>query len=173
MVNNSTNINKRNNLLSPKENLDSDGQQFYQYQQTEQPPLTQRKLRQWRSTARLVTLVFISDTMLPYKNKLKCSTMTFWKTKNQKSWNIKTVNIFPIALFCMYCRWRFSFQEERIGNSLKRLIKCVTVPSHGRIFGFCLCLNTWDKRWLFVSLISLDISRFLVFGFPKCHCTAF
>jgi hypothetical protein len=45
-----TNINKRNNRLSPKENLDSDGQQFYQYQQTEQPPLTQRKLRQWRST---------------------------------------------------------------------------------------------------------------------------
>ena len=112
-------------------------------------------LRRFLVIARLVTLVFISDTMLPYKNKLKCSTMTFWKTKNQKSWNIKTVNIFPIALFCMYCRWRFSFQEERIGNSLKRLIKCVPVPSHGRIFGFCLCLNTWDKRWLFVSLIKL------------------
>jgi hypothetical protein len=40
MVNNSTNINKRNNLLSPKENLDSDGQQFYQYQQNEQSHLT-------------------------------------------------------------------------------------------------------------------------------------
>ena len=34
MVNNSTNINKTNNHLSPKESLNSDGQQFYQYQQT-------------------------------------------------------------------------------------------------------------------------------------------
>ena len=33
MVNNSTNINKTNNHLSPKESLNSDGQQFYQYQQ--------------------------------------------------------------------------------------------------------------------------------------------
>ncbi|CAC9963412.1 hypothetical protein [uncultured Gammaproteobacteria bacterium] len=32
-VNNSTNINKTNNNLSPKESLNSDGQQFYQYQQ--------------------------------------------------------------------------------------------------------------------------------------------
>ena len=32
MVNNSTNINKLNNHLSPKESLNSDGQQFYQYQ---------------------------------------------------------------------------------------------------------------------------------------------
>ena len=35
-----TKINKRNNRLSPKENLDSDGQQFYQYQQKEQSHLT-------------------------------------------------------------------------------------------------------------------------------------
>ena len=35
MVNNSTNINKTNNHLSPNENLNSDGQQFYQYQQNE------------------------------------------------------------------------------------------------------------------------------------------
>ena len=34
MVNNSTNINKTNNNLSPKESINSDGQQFYQYQQT-------------------------------------------------------------------------------------------------------------------------------------------
>ena len=34
MVNNSTNINK------PKESLNSDGQQFYQYQQNKQLPLT-------------------------------------------------------------------------------------------------------------------------------------
>ena len=40
MVNNSTNINKMNNYLSPKESLNSDGQQFYQYQQNEQSPLT-------------------------------------------------------------------------------------------------------------------------------------
>ena len=40
MVNNSTNINKTNNHLSPKESLISDGQQFYQYQQNEQSPLT-------------------------------------------------------------------------------------------------------------------------------------
>ena len=33
MVNNSTNINKTNNNLSPKESLNSDGQQFHQYQQ--------------------------------------------------------------------------------------------------------------------------------------------
>jgi hypothetical protein len=29
MVNNSTNINKTNNHISPKESLNSDGQQFY------------------------------------------------------------------------------------------------------------------------------------------------
>jgi hypothetical protein len=40
MVNNSTNINKMYNHLSPKESLNSDGQQFYQYQQSEQPPVT-------------------------------------------------------------------------------------------------------------------------------------
>ena len=33
MVNNSTNINKSNNHISHKESLNSDGQQFYQYQQ--------------------------------------------------------------------------------------------------------------------------------------------
>ena len=33
MVNNSTNINNQNNHLSPKESLNSDGQQFCQYQQ--------------------------------------------------------------------------------------------------------------------------------------------
>jgi hypothetical protein len=36
MVNNSTSINKTNNHLSPKESLNSDGQQFYLYQQTKQ-----------------------------------------------------------------------------------------------------------------------------------------
>ena len=40
MVNNSANINKMNNHLSPKESLNCDGQQFYQYQQNEQSPLT-------------------------------------------------------------------------------------------------------------------------------------
>ena len=40
MVNYSTNINKSNNHLSPKESLNNDGQQFYQYQQIQQPPLT-------------------------------------------------------------------------------------------------------------------------------------
>ena len=40
MINNSTNINKMNNHLSPKEILNSDGQQFYQYQQNKQSPLT-------------------------------------------------------------------------------------------------------------------------------------
>ena len=38
MVNNSTNINKTNNHLSPEESLNSDGQQFHQYQQMEQLP---------------------------------------------------------------------------------------------------------------------------------------
>jgi hypothetical protein len=36
MVNNSTNINKTNNHISPKESLNSDGQQFHQYQQKEE-----------------------------------------------------------------------------------------------------------------------------------------
>ena len=36
MVNNSTNINNQNNHLSPKESLNSDGQQFCLYQQNEQ-----------------------------------------------------------------------------------------------------------------------------------------
>jgi hypothetical protein len=36
MGNNSTNINKTNKHRSPKENLNSDGQQFQQYQQNEQ-----------------------------------------------------------------------------------------------------------------------------------------
>jgi hypothetical protein len=40
MVNNSANINKLNNHLSPKESLNSDGQQSCQYQQNEQPSLT-------------------------------------------------------------------------------------------------------------------------------------
>ncbi len=33
MVNNSTNINKIKNHLSPKESLNSDGKQFHQYQE--------------------------------------------------------------------------------------------------------------------------------------------
>ena len=40
MVNNYTNINKTNNHLSPKESLNRDGQQFHQYLQNKQPPLT-------------------------------------------------------------------------------------------------------------------------------------
>jgi hypothetical protein len=40
MVNNSTNINKTNNNLSSKERLNSDGQQFQQYQQNKQQTIT-------------------------------------------------------------------------------------------------------------------------------------
>jgi hypothetical protein len=40
MVNYSTNINKTNNHLSSKDSLNSDGQQFYHYQQNKQSPLT-------------------------------------------------------------------------------------------------------------------------------------
>ena len=36
MDNNSTNIKKTNNNLSPKESINSNGQQFYQYQQNKQ-----------------------------------------------------------------------------------------------------------------------------------------
>jgi hypothetical protein len=50
MLNNSTNINKMNNGLSPKESLNCDGQQFHQYQQNEQSPLTWRKIKLWWST---------------------------------------------------------------------------------------------------------------------------
>jgi hypothetical protein len=39
MVNYSTNINKTNNHLSPKESLNSDSHLFYQYQQNKQLPL--------------------------------------------------------------------------------------------------------------------------------------
>jgi hypothetical protein len=35
-----------NNHLSPKESLNSDAQQFYQYQQNEQSPLIYRKFKQ-------------------------------------------------------------------------------------------------------------------------------
>ena len=35
-VNNSTNISKTNNNISPKVSLNGDGQQFYQYQQNKQ-----------------------------------------------------------------------------------------------------------------------------------------
>jgi hypothetical protein len=40
MFNNSTNINKTNNDISPKESLNSDGQQFHQYQQNKQSHFT-------------------------------------------------------------------------------------------------------------------------------------
>jgi hypothetical protein len=40
MVNNFTNIYKTNNHLSPKESLNIDGQQFHQYLQNKQSPLT-------------------------------------------------------------------------------------------------------------------------------------
>ena len=40
MVNNSTNINKTNNNLSPKESLNNEGQQFNQYQQNKEKSLT-------------------------------------------------------------------------------------------------------------------------------------
>ena len=39
MVNNSANISKTNNHLSPKEIINSDGQLFYQHQQSKQSPL--------------------------------------------------------------------------------------------------------------------------------------
>ena len=39
MVNNSTNINKMNNHLSPKESLNCDGQHFCQYLQMNNYPL--------------------------------------------------------------------------------------------------------------------------------------
>jgi hypothetical protein len=48
MINNSTNINKMNFHLSPS-SLNSDGQQFHQYQQNELSPLT-FKFKQWWST---------------------------------------------------------------------------------------------------------------------------
>ena len=40
MVNNSTNINKTNSNVSPKKSLNSDGQQFHQYQHNKQQSLT-------------------------------------------------------------------------------------------------------------------------------------
>jgi hypothetical protein len=58
MVNNSTNINKTNNNVSPKEGLNSDGQQFHQYQQT-------------------------SNIISP-KEKLKCDGQQFYQNQQNK-----------------------------------------------------------------------------------------
>jgi hypothetical protein len=44
MVNNSSNLYKTNNHLSPKESLNSDGQQFQQSLQNKQSPLTSKSL---------------------------------------------------------------------------------------------------------------------------------
>jgi hypothetical protein len=40
MVNNYTDINKTNNHLSPKDSLNSDGQQLHWHKQNKQSPLT-------------------------------------------------------------------------------------------------------------------------------------
>jgi hypothetical protein len=58
MVNNSTNINKTNNNVSPTEGLNSDGQQFHQYQQT-------------------------SNIISP-KEKLKCDGQQFYQNQQNK-----------------------------------------------------------------------------------------
>jgi len=50
MVNNTTNIIKTNNHLSPKESLNSDGQLYHQYHQNEQPPLISRNWTQQNAT---------------------------------------------------------------------------------------------------------------------------
>ena len=73
MVNNSTNINKTNNHLSPKESLNSDGQQFYQYQQNKQSPLTYRKFKQWWST---ILPVSTKQTITYHLKKIK----QWWST---------------------------------------------------------------------------------------------
>ena len=44
MVNNSTNINKTNNNLSPKKGLNSDGRQFHQYHKTSNNPSPKERL---------------------------------------------------------------------------------------------------------------------------------
>jgi hypothetical protein len=44
-VNNSTHINKTNNHISPKESLNSDGQQFHPYQQNKQSHFTKGKFK--------------------------------------------------------------------------------------------------------------------------------
>jgi hypothetical protein len=45
MVNNSSNINKTNNHISPKESLKSDGQQFHPDQQNKQSHFTKGKFK--------------------------------------------------------------------------------------------------------------------------------
>jgi hypothetical protein len=47
MDNYSTNINKTNNHLSPKETLNSDGPLFHQYQQSEQSHLKSKLKQRW------------------------------------------------------------------------------------------------------------------------------
>jgi hypothetical protein len=46
MVNNTADIRKMNNHLSPKESLNNDGQQYRQCPQNEQSHLAERKLKQ-------------------------------------------------------------------------------------------------------------------------------
>ena len=68
MVNNSTNINKSANYLSPEESLNSDGQQFHQYQQIDQLPLTWRKFKQWWST---IPPISTKQTITSYLKKVE------------------------------------------------------------------------------------------------------
>jgi hypothetical protein len=59
MVNNSTNINKSNNHLSPNESLNNNDQLFHQYQQNQQPPLanwTQNRL--WHMALKIQVLAW-------------------------------------------------------------------------------------------------------------------
>ena len=83
MVNNSTNINKKNNPLSPKESLNSDGQQFYQYQQNEQLPLMNKKVE--HCDAQQFYLNKMNNHLSP-KESLNCDGQQFYQY--QKKWTI-------------------------------------------------------------------------------------
>ena len=82
MVNYSTNINKTNNHLSPKESLNSDGQLFYQYQQSKQSPLTYRNFILWWSN--YSTSINKTNNHLSPKESLNSDGQQFYQYQQNK-----------------------------------------------------------------------------------------
>ena len=69
-----------------KENLNSDGQQFYHYQQNEQPPLTLNQRIQKRQRHLYIDHIYVTLKMETYHNQI-----TFHiKMKKTKTYNINS-----------------------------------------------------------------------------------
>jgi hypothetical protein len=104
MVNNSTNINKTNFHLSPS-SLNSDGQQFHQYQQNELSPLT-FKFKQWWST------------IPPISTK---QTVSY----NFKSLNIKKTTAYDVGNPCLGLRQAQKCGRDKLVNGIPSLCTCL------------------------------------------------